>query len=175
MSEYGSPGLAPHYQQSQPYQSQSNGRPAALIWVTVLTVLVILIGATQSTVGALERNHTSMSSEALVQVTIPALVKIVPMDAVTLIALLFLWRRRNWARIVSIILSILGALGGLFSFYGSVILFNSVDVQALSGAELAHFIFVLVLVNLPTVCQAVIAVLLFTPGMRRYTYAAGSY
>jgi len=48
-------------------------------------------------------------------------------------------------------------------------------VQALSGAELAHFIFVLALVNLPTVCHAVIAVLLFTPGMRRYTYAAGSY
>ena len=41
-------------------------------------------------------------------------------------------------------------LGGLFSIFGSVILFNSVDVQALSGAELAHFIFVLVLVNLPT-------------------------
>ena len=72
-------------------------------------------------------------------------------------------------------MSVLGALGGLFSIFGSVILFNSVDVQALSGAELAHFIFVLVLVNLPTVCHAVIAVLLFTPGMRRYTYAAGSY
>lgn len=77
MSEYGSPGLAPHYQQNQPYQPHSNGRPAALIWVTVLTVLVILIGTTQSTVGALERNHTSMNSEALVQVTIPALVKII--------------------------------------------------------------------------------------------------
>ena len=86
-----------------------------------------------------------------------------------------IWEGREWARIVSIILSILGALGGLFSFYGSVILFNSVDVQALSGAELAHFIFVLVLVNLPTVCQVVTAVLLFSPGMRRYTYAAGSY
>lgn len=175
MSEYRSPGLAPHYQQNQPYQPHSNGRPAALIWVTVLTVLVILIGATQSTVSALESNHTSMNSEALVQVTIPALVKIILMDAVTLIALLFLWLRRNWARIVSIILSVLGALGGLLYIYGSAILFNSVDVQALSGAELAHFIFVLVLVNLPTVCQAVIAVLLFTPGMRRYTYAAGSY
>lgn len=175
MSEYGSPGLALHYQQNQPYQPHSNGRPAALIWVTVLTVLVILIGATQSTVSALESNHTSMNSEALVQVTIPALVKIILMDAVTLIALLFLWLRRNWARIVSIILSVLGALGGLFSIFGSVILFNSVDVQALSGAELAHFIFVLVLVNIPAVCQAVIAVLLFTPGMRRYTYAAGSY
>jgi hypothetical protein len=116
-----------------------------------------------------------MNSEALVQVTIPALVKIILMDAVTLIALLFLWLRRNWARIVSIILSVLGALGGLFSIFGSVILFNSVDVQALSGAELAHFIFVLVLVNIPAVCQAVIAVLLFTPGMRRYTYAAGPY
>ncbi len=175
MSEYGFPGLAPHYQQNQPYQPQANGRPAALIWVTVLTVLVILIGTIQSTVSALELNHTSMNSEALVQVTIPALVKIVLMDTVTLIALLFLWSRRNWARIVSIILSILGALGGLFSFYGSVILFNSVDVQALSGADLAHFIFVLVLVNLPTVCQVVIAVLLFSPSMRRYTYAAGSY
>lgn len=175
MSEYGAPGLAPHYQQNQPYQPQSNGRPAALIWVTVLTVLVILIGATQSTVSALESNHTSMNSEALVQVTIPALVKIILMDAVTLIALLFLWLRRNWARIVSIILSILGALGGLLYIYGSVILFNSVDVQTLSGAELAHFIFVLVLMNLPTVCQVVIAVSLFTPGMRRYTYAAGSY
>ena len=175
MSEYGSPGLAPHYQQNQPYQPRSNGRPAALIWVTVLTALVILIGATQSTVSALESNHTSMNSEALVQVTIPALVKIILMDAVTLIALLFLWLRRNWARIVSIILSVLGALGGLFSIFGSVILFNSVNVQALSGAELAHFIFVLALVNLPTVCQVVIAVLLFTPGMRRYTYAAGSY
>lgn len=141
----------------------------------MLTALVILIGATQSTVSALELNRTSMNSEALVQVTIPALIKIVLMDAVTLIALLFLWLRRNWARIVSIILSILGALGGLFSFYGSVILFNSVDVQALSGADLAHFIFVLVLVNLPTVCQVVIAVLLFSPGMRRYTYASGSY
>lgn len=141
----------------------------------MLTVLVILIGATQSTVSALESNRTSMNSEALVQVTIPVLVKIILMDAVTLIALLFLWLRRNWARIVSIILSILGAWGGLFPLYGSAILFNSVDVQALSGAELAHFIFVLVLVNLPTVCQAVTEVLLFTPGMRRYTYAAGSY
>lgn len=109
----------------------------------------------------------SVLFSTLVQVTIPALVKIVLMDAVTLIAPLFLWLRRNWARIVSIILSILGALGGLFSFYGSVILFNSVDVQALSGADLAHFIFVLVLVNLPTICQGVIAVLLFSPGMRR--------
>lgn len=109
----------------------------------------------------------SVLFSTLVQVTIPALVKIVLMDAVTLIALLFLWLRRNWARIVSIILSILGVLGGLFSFYGSVILFNSVDAQALSGADLAHFIFVLVLVTLPTVCQGVIAVLLFSPGMRR--------
>ena len=75
-------GLAPHYQQNQPYQPRSNGRPAALIWVTVLTALVILIGATQSTVSALESNHTSMNSEALVQVTIPALVKIILMDAV---------------------------------------------------------------------------------------------
>ena len=64
MSEYGSPGLAPHYQQNQPYQPHSNGRPAALIWVTVLTALVILIGATQSTVSALESNHTSMNRGA---------------------------------------------------------------------------------------------------------------
>ncbi len=172
MSEYGAPGLAPQYQQSQP---RSNGRPVALIWVTALTVLIILIGAAQSTVSALERNHTAMNSEALTQVTIPALVKIILMDAVTIIALLFLWLRRNWARIVSIVLSIFGALGGILYIYGSVILFNSVDVQTLSGAELAHFVFVLVLVNLPTVCNAVIAVLLFTPSMRRYTYAAGAY
>ena len=117
MSEYGSPGLAPHYQQNQPYQPHSNGRPAALIWVTVLTALVILIGQPSLTVSALESNHTSMNSEALVQVTIPALVKIILMDAVTLIALLFLWLRRNWARIVSIILSVLGALGGLFFYF----------------------------------------------------------
>lgn len=99
-----------------------------------------LIGAAQSTVSALERNHTAMNSEALTQVTIPALVKIILMDAVTIIALLFLWLRRNWARIVSIVLSIFGALGGILYIYGSVILFNSVDVQTLSGAELAHFV-----------------------------------
>ena len=52
------------------------------------TALVILIGATQSTVSALESNHTSMNSEALVS-NDPALVKIILMDAVTLIALLF--------------------------------------------------------------------------------------
>lgn len=51
MSEYGSPGLAPHYQQNQPYQPRSNGRPAALIWVTGLTVCQIVIAVLLFTPG----------------------------------------------------------------------------------------------------------------------------